>query len=1182
MSLFESSITGNVLNDGSTTEISGITAGQLATVLTAYTPLTETATNSASISTNATGVANNAAAIAALQTQVDNLPAPDLAPYALASDVAAAEGLIAANSSSITALNTSLTTGLASKANQSALDTLQLEVDGKSTPASVDAKLASYSTTAAMNSAITSANNATLASVASNYALRTVTDQLALDLAAKQSGLDVDTKIANALLDRPSTTDLTAAVNLKTTPADVDQRVATALLTYVTQVALDAALALRDGRLDSAEASIATLQAAGFQTAAQVASAIATALLPYTDTTGLNSLLAVRDGRLDSAETSIAALQAASYQTSAQVASAIASALLPYVQQTGLDAALALRDSRLDGHDADILALQSAGPFATSSDLTAAETSLQSAIDAILAQLAALTTGGGSNLMNAQAWSGEITWDLLLGTNTLRNLHFNAPLSVSLQNEGFTLSLACDSYSIAQADSAIAAALVPYETAAQRDAAIAAALTAYSTTTETNAAIAAALVQYYTAAQVDTQIANAVAGIDLSPYYTSAQTDAAITAALVPVTLSNAPAWGANPPTWELLKGSNVLRNLHFAGPLSASLQNNTDTLEIDCDSYEKAETYTQAEVNGVVSGAIDALNITQYRTDSQVSQAISDALVPYYTSAEVDSAIASNSVDLSDYYTRSQSDSRYFLQNASPGNVSLVRDNVTPPQVRGLVPRSPLGSNVLFSGTVLELTCDAYTKSEADGRYVQSNNLASLDSRYFPVNGNNGSGGIFPMVITTLTPRMIRAILPRPPLSGALILGNAGTLELNCDCYSKSESDGRYYTRGQADAAFAPFSTETGLQNLNLQVIDIDSRVTTLEGSPLPADISVNSVSTTGDWLTLVGGSRGTRIQDHANNTLFSMTTAEAFFGVRSRVDWRLTIDTPSGSDEGLCTAAVRARVGDALLTLTGGAAGLRAEGALEITGVATGTEAVFPTSVATAQLQPSPSTNAYMRIFTGVTGLEVSDQSLNPLLQVEDDETKSYSRLISVTRAATGGVVGAVLKNTAGTGFARLQLDANGSTGLVRLEAASAGGCTLDAPNQEIWLQNRTSGAAPLVVETDSDVTVNYGFNNLSDTKVKENIRDADLGELLAIFDAATPKRYDRVDVAHKDRLGFLAQDFEHAGVTGKTRRGEQELLTLDYSRLTAVLWGVCKSLQSRIEALEKKPKAKSRSLR
>ena len=400
MSLFESSITGNVLNDGSTTEISGITAGQLATVLTAYTPLTDTAANTAAVGANAAG-------LAALQAQVAALPPPpNLAPYALAADLASAEGSIAANQSSITALNTSLVTSLAGKANQSALDALQLEVDAKSTPASVDAKLAGYSNTAAMNSAIASANNATLATVGSAYALRTVTDQLALDLAAKQSGPDVDSKIATALLDRPSSTDLTTAVNLKTTPADVDQKVATALLTCVTQVALDAALALRDGRHDSAEASIASLQAAGFQTAAQVASAIATALLPYTDTTGLNSLLAVRDGRLDSAETSVAALQAAGYQTSAQVASALAAALLPYVQQTGLDAALALRDLRLDAAETSITLLQGAGPFASSGDLNALETSLQSAIDAVLAQLAALTAGGGLNLANAQAWPG--------------------------------------------------------------------------------------------------------------------------------------------------------------------------------------------------------------------------------------------------------------------------------------------------------------------------------------------------------------------------------------------------------------------------------------------------------------------------------------------------------------------------------------------------------------------------------------------------------------------------------------------------------------------------------------------------------------------------------------------------------------------------------------------------------
>ena len=60
----------------------------------------------------------------------------------------------------------------------------------------------------------------------------------------------------------------------------------------------------------------------------------------------------------------------------------------------------------------------------------------------------------------------------------------------------------------------------------------------------------------------------------------------------------------------------------------------------------------------------------------------------------------------------------------------------------------------------------------------------------------------------------------------------------------------------------------------------------------------------------------------------------------------------------------------------------------------------------------------------------------------------------------------------------------------------------------------------------------------------------RDADLEELQAIFDDVAPTRYDRVDADLKDRLGFIAQDFEGTGVTGTTRREDQELLTLDYA--------------------------------
>ena len=85
-----STLTGRILDDGATPppviELQGISAGQLAAVLAAYTPQTEHTANTAAI-----GV--NAAAIAALQGQVAALPAaPDLAPYALAADLAAAEG----------------------------------------------------------------------------------------------------------------------------------------------------------------------------------------------------------------------------------------------------------------------------------------------------------------------------------------------------------------------------------------------------------------------------------------------------------------------------------------------------------------------------------------------------------------------------------------------------------------------------------------------------------------------------------------------------------------------------------------------------------------------------------------------------------------------------------------------------------------------------------------------------------------------------------------------------------------------------------------------------------------------------------------------------------------------------------------------------------------------------------
>ena len=847
MSLFPSTLTGRILDDGVTEppviELQGISAGQLATVLTAYTPLTESAQHTADIGTNA-------AAIAALQGQVSALPAaPDLTPYALAADLAAAEGLVAANASGLTAVNTSLTLGLASKANQSALDALQVQVDGKSTPASVDLKLANHPTTAAMNSSIASTNNATLATVAATYALKSVVDQLAIDVAARQ------------------------------TAADVDQRVATALLSYLTQTA---------------------------------------------------------------------------YQ-----------------------AGQALQDARLDGHDAEILALQNAGPFATAGDLSNLQVTLQSAIDGILAEIA--TLGGATNLVNAPAWVGNVTWDLLAGTNQIRNLHATGPLSIQLANDDWTLSFGCDAYTTQQTDDAIAAALTNYFTRAEVTVTVVAAideskaytdtqLADYSTTTQMTQAITDALVPFETAAQRDAAIAAALASYytsaqtdaalaaGLASYYTSAQTDTAIAAALASVTLSNGQSWTGG-PTFNLLRGSNVLRNLSVAGALTASFQNLDDTILIESDSYARSETYTQLETGAAITAAIDALDLSQFQSEAEVQALIATALAPFWdqtevstyvagelsnyaTSSSVTSAIASvlssyddssqvdskiitalldfysrtevdqlitnalKNVDLSNYFTQAETqsyvanellayyprteldslltatltqywtsgrtqteiddaiagagfltqalaDARYFAVSANGSFESLVRTNVTPPQIKALLPRAPLAANTILTDTTLELTCDAYTKAESDGRYLSSSGFAPLDARYFARNPAVAEGnGLFHLVQEQFTPQFIRSLLFRPPLTGRGILGNFSVIEVEADCWSKAQSDSRYPLVATFNSLGSTVTSIDGrVSTLETDVGAIDGRVTALEnsGGVAPtADLTVNSVTAT------------------------------------------------------------------------------------------------------------------------------------------------------------------------------------------------------------------------------------------------------------------------------------------------------------------------------------------------
>ncbi|OLQ04281.1 hypothetical protein AK812_SmicGene12664 [Symbiodinium microadriaticum] len=94
--------------------------------------------------------------------------------------------------------------------------------------------------------------------------------------------------------------------------------------------------------------------------------------------------------------------------------------------------------------------------------------------------------------------------------------------------------------------------------------------------------------------------------------------------------------------------------------------------------------------------------------------------------------------------------------------------------------------------------------------------------------------------------------------------------------------------------------------------------------------------------------------------------------------------------------------------------------------------------------------------------------------------------------------------------------------------------------------------------------EVIFGYGHLNVSDRRLKTNIRRVPDQHVQRLFDAVEPQYYDRVG-GGKDQIGFIAQDIQAAGKLGealcKTMSGPEELLALDYQKLSVVLWSVVK---------------------
>ena len=619
---------------------------------------------------------------------------------------------------------------------------------------------------------------------------------------------------------------------------------------------------------------------------------------------------------------------------------------------------------------------------------------------------------------------------------------------------------------------------------------------------------------------------------------------------------------------------ANYATSSSVTSAISSALSSYDNSSQVDSKIITALlDFYTRTEVDQQITNALGNVDLSNYYTQAETQSYVASELLGFYPRTELDSLLTAtltqywpsgrvqseidDAIAGAGFLTQAQADTRYFAVSANASFESLVRTNVTPPMIKALLPRAPLAASTILTDTTLELTCDAYTKAESDGRYLSSSSFAPLDARYFARNPAVAEGnGLFHLVQEQFTPQFIRSLLFRPPLTGRGILGNFSVIEVEADCWSKAQSDSRY-------PLVATFNS------LGSTVTSIDGRVTALENSPLPADISCTSL--TASSFVETPELRGTPIVLRAiDNTLLASfaaagitldqdvtvnaartlnaTTADFAQLLAGSVaasgnvttNGSILADQQIESDLRLRAPLLESDPAGFFLTLRGGTQGVLVDDTFRVNG-AIAPEASLP----------------FLSLSGGTSGVQV----LSPLLE-------------QIAVGPPGGSVGTVIRNVAPTGESTVLLDSNNQAGLAELKVLSIGGCQLNALDQTIAL-NTSSGPANLLIEaitgggSDGEVICFYGFQNLSDESLKTNLRPVLAEEAQQCFDGVEATFYDRLD-GPANQVGFVAQQVEASGPLGKSlcklkKFEDRELMTLDYQRMTAVLWQVCKGLQA-----------------
>ena len=264
---------------------------------------------------------------------------------------------------------------------------------------------------------------------------------------------------------------------------------------------------------------------------------------------------------------------------------------------------------------------------------------------------------------------------------------------------------------------------------------------------------------------------------------------------------------------------------------------------------------------------------------------------------------------------------------------------------------------------------------------------------------------------------------------------------------------------------------------------------------------------------------------------------------------------------------------------------------------------------------LKPSSST---VRALAPGSNTSVTPSASGDALIVDVAPTISVSTVSTTGNVSCGGSLGVgtsspvYLLDVVGTGlnaaarisnssgsYASMYFGANGSEGQIYAGGGLTIGTNTAHPIGIVTNRFNNANGTSLYIDTSNNATFGgpvtaVSFTSTSDASIKEGAEVVNPEECRALFDAVEVKRYLRTDIGRRS-VGFVAQDVQAAATgdfacllgsalkelpdlsTGGTdaepqpAAPEETLLTLDYARLTTVLWGVVKELSARVAQLE-----------